>query len=213
MLFTAQETRYCELQMHIQKLLLENQVNGRSPAECTASRATTPANLIAPDTSSITPDLLPPIDTTQDDIDTIVKQIEGGVANIQDIYALSPLQDSILSHHIATTKSDPYLVATLMSFDNREILDRYLAALQNVVDRHDIFRTAFIWEGLSKPAQVVLCHAPVHIAEMALNPADGPVSEQLAVRFNPREVRINLAQAPLIRLLKLKHCLEVKTEN
>ncbi|KAF9271780.1 hypothetical protein BGZ68_003073, partial [Mortierella alpina] len=53
----------------------------------------TPANLITAPTTEITPDLLPLIDLTQGDIDRIVDQVPGGVANIQDIYSLSPLQD------------------------------------------------------------------------------------------------------------------------
>ncbi|KAF8950138.1 hypothetical protein BGZ46_004743, partial [Entomortierella lignicola] len=52
-----------------------------------------PENMITLNTTNITPDMLPLIDLTQDDINTIVSQVNGGVANIQDIYALSPLQD------------------------------------------------------------------------------------------------------------------------
>ncbi|KAF9348454.1 hypothetical protein BGX26_000147, partial [Mortierella sp. AD094] len=158
-----------------------------------------PMDLILPDGNGLRPDLFPLIDITQHDIDIIVKQIEGGAANIKDIYALSPMQDGILFHHTMTTEGDPYLVATVTSFDKRGALDRYLVAFQKVIDRHDVFRSAFVWEHLSRPAQVVLHHAPMPITEMSLDPADGTVSEQLAARFNPHESRINLAQAPLVR--------------
>ncbi|KAF9346253.1 hypothetical protein BGX26_002258, partial [Mortierella sp. AD094] len=158
-----------------------------------------PVNRISRNTVMITPDMLPLVDITQDDIDTIVKQVEGGITNIEDIYALSPLQDGILFHHIATTNGDPYLVTTNMSFDNKDILDRYLDAFQKVVNRHDILRTAFIWEHLSRPVQVVLRQAPVSIAELKLNPEDGPALEQLMARFDPCKCRINLTKAPLIQ--------------
>ncbi|KAF9377940.1 hypothetical protein BGX21_003056, partial [Mortierella sp. AD011] len=98
-------------------------------------------------------------------------------------------------------KGDPYLIATTMSFGDRDILDRYLVALQKVIDRHDIYRTAFVWEGLSKPAQVVLRHTPLPITKVSLDPANGPVSEQLATQFDSHEFRIDLAQAPLIRVV------------
>ncbi|KAF9358649.1 hypothetical protein BGX26_001214, partial [Mortierella sp. AD094] len=161
--------------------------------------AKAPPNQISLNTTCITPDLLPLIDITQGDIDMIVKQVKGGVANIQDIYALSPLQDGILFHHITTTKGDPYLVITHMSFDDRDTLDRYLDAFQKVINRHDILRTAFVWKDLSKPAQIVLRHASTSIDELPLRLTDGPILEQLMARFNPSVCRIDLTQAPLIQ--------------
>ncbi|UUM20748.1 non-ribosomal peptide synthetase [Mycoavidus sp. SF9855] len=159
-----------------------------------------PPNLITVDTTTLTPAMLPLIDLSQADIDRIVEQMPGGVANIQDIYALSPLQDGILFHHLLATKGDPYLLIAQMSFANRALLDRYLDALQQVVNRYDILRTAFIWEGLSMPAQVVWRRAPLLIEELSLDSATGPISEQLLHRFNPRQHRIDLIQAPLLRL-------------
>ncbi|KMW72304.1 hypothetical protein TI10_15140 [Photorhabdus luminescens subsp. luminescens] len=160
-----------------------------------------PDNGITADTTVLTPAMLPLIDLTQAEIDRIVEQIPGGIANIQDIYALSPLQDGILFHHLLANEGDPYLLITQQAFADRPLLDRYLAAVQQVVDRHDILRTAFIWEGLSAPAQVVCRQAPLSVTELTLNPADGPVSDQLAQRFDPRRHRIDLNQAPLLRFV------------
>ncbi|UUM21367.1 non-ribosomal peptide synthetase [Mycoavidus sp. SF9855] len=161
----------------------------------------TPPNLITPNTTTLTPDLLPLIDLAQDEIDRIVEQTLGGVANIQDIYALSPLQDGILFHHLLATEGDPYLLIAQMAFANRALLDRYLDAVQQVVNRHDILRTAFVWKSLSTPAQVVWRHAPLSITELTLDPADGPITEQLTQRFDPRQHRIELTQAPLLRFV------------
>ncbi|MGV8003155.1 amino acid adenylation domain-containing protein [Photorhabdus temperata subsp. temperata] len=158
-----------------------------------------PDNGITPDTLVLTPEMLPLIDLTQPEIDRIIEQIPGGVANIQDIYALSPLQDGILFHHLLANEGDPYLLITQQAFVDRSLLDRYLAAVQQVVDRHDILRTAFIWQGLSAPAQVVCRQVPLSITELALNPVDGSISDQLAQRFDPRRHRIDLSQAPLLR--------------
>ncbi|KAF9347276.1 hypothetical protein BGX26_001235, partial [Mortierella sp. AD094] len=161
--------------------------------------AKAPSNHISFSATRITPELLPLIDITQGDINMIGKQIKSGVANIQDIYALSPLQDGILFHHITATKGDPYLVITHVSFDDRDALDRYLDASQKVIDRHDILRTAFVWREISRPVQVVLRHASTSIDELPLSPVDGPILEQLMARFNTSECRIDLTQAPLIR--------------
>ncbi|KAF9183660.1 hypothetical protein BGZ49_004558, partial [Haplosporangium sp. Z 27] len=158
-----------------------------------------PVNNITPNTIKITPEMLPLIDLTQADIDLIEKQVQGGIHNIKDIYALSPMQDGILFHHIMAEKGDPYLVNTRMNFDNRELLDRYLDALRKVIERHDILRTAFIWEGLSTPAQVVLRQATLPVAELSLDPKDGPIAGQMMKLSDPHCYRIELDQAPLIR--------------
>ncbi|KAF9081106.1 hypothetical protein BGX27_005073, partial [Mortierella sp. AM989] len=133
----------------------------------------------------ITPELLPLIDITQDDIDLIVSRAEGGVANIQDIYALSPLQDGILFHHVMAPIGDPYLITRF----------------QKVVDRHDILRTSIMWQNLSTPAQVVLRHAALSITELKLDPSVEPIRDQLARITDPSEHRLDLTQAPLIRFI------------
>ncbi len=160
-----------------------------------------PPNVITPETTVLTPAMLPLIDLTQSEIDHIVEQVPGGITNIQDIYALSPLQDGILFHHLLAKESDPYLLTYPMIFADRALMERYLAAVQQVVDRHDILRTSFIWQGLSAPAQVVWRQVPLSVMELTLDPANGPVSEQLAHRFDPRQYRIDLSQAPLLRFV------------
>jgi amino acid adenylation domain-containing protein len=157
-----------------------------------------PPNAITPDTTVITPSMLPLIELTQADIDKIVEQVPGGVANIQDIYALSPLQDGLLFHHLLASTGDPYLLMVQLAFDSRERLDQYLHALQQVIDRHDILRTAFVWEGVSMPAQVVWRHARLPVTELTLDATDGPIAEQLTRRFDPRHTRLDLTQAPLL---------------
>ncbi|WP_375167854.1 amino acid adenylation domain-containing protein [Bradyrhizobium sp. CCGB01] len=160
--------------------------------------ADVPANQITRQATAITPELLPLIALTQYDIDTIVAGVPGGVANIQDIYGLSPLQDGILFHHLLSKEGDPYLLVGRMAFASRDLLDRYLDAVQQVVSRHDILRTSIVWNGLSTPAQVVWRQAPLVVSEVVLD-GEGPADEQLARRFDPRFHRIDLGQPPLLR--------------
>ncbi|MSU97441.1 amino acid adenylation domain-containing protein, partial [Pseudomonas mandelii] len=160
-----------------------------------------PSNLIKPETCTITPELLPLIDLSQSDIDLIVSQVPGGAANVQDIYALSPMQDGILFHHMLAKEGDPYLLVAQMAFADRETLQRYLGAVQQVVDRHDILRTAFVWEGLSRAAQVVWRQAPLSVTDVVLDPADGAIAEQLSRRFDSCRHRIDLTQAPVLRFI------------
>ena len=65
-----------------------------------------------------------------------------------------------------------------------------------MIDRHDILRTAVLWEGLPEPVQVVWRKAPLQVEEVELDPAAGDVAEQLYARFDPRRFRIDVRQAP-----------------
>ena len=156
---------------------------------------------IQPDSTVITPEMLPLIELTQEEIDEIVDRVPGGIPNIQDIYALSPLQDGILFHHLMASEGDPYVISNEMTFAERGLLDRFLSAVQQVVDRHDILRTAFLWQGLSQPAQVVWRRAQLSVTELKLDPRQGPIAEQLLQHFDPRQHRFDLSRAPLLRYL------------
>ena len=98
-------------------------------------------------------------------------------------------------------EGDPYLGAIQISFDTRNHLDRYVEALQRVIDRHDILRTGVVWQGLSDPVQVVWRKATLPVQEVVLDLAEGDVAEQLYERFNPRKFRIDVREAPLMRVV------------
>ncbi|KAF9971792.1 hypothetical protein BGZ75_001747, partial [Mortierella antarctica] len=161
--------------------------------------AVIPPNVISPATKALTPDMLPLINLNQADIDLVAHQTPGGVANIQDIYALSPLQDGILFHHMMAASGDLYLNSLFRVFRDKDPLDRYLGAFQKVADRHDSLRTAIMWENLSTPAQVVLRQATVSVIEHSLDPLDGPIIDQLKHIYSPQTYRIELREAPLTR--------------
>ena len=145
------------------------------------------------------PEMLPLVELTQAEIDTIVAGVPGGAANIQDIYPLTTLQEGILFHHLMDSRGDAYLLYILLAFDTRDQLEGVLGALREVIARHDILRTAVVWEGLREPVQVVWREAPLPVAEVALDAADGEAADQLRERIDPRRVRLDLRQAPLMR--------------
>ncbi|NRO95024.1 amino acid adenylation domain-containing protein [Paraburkholderia sp. NMBU_R16] len=174
---------------------------GLAKALAESQQVTVPENRIAPGTATITPDLLPLVSLAQAEIDRIVSGVPGGAANVQDIYPLSPLQEGILFHHLLSTQGDPYLLTARMIFADRATLDRYLGAIQQIVDRHDILRTAFVWEAIDIPVQVVYRHANVAVTELTLDPAAGPIGEQLQRRFNADRHRMDLSRAPLLHFV------------
>jgi aryl carrier-like protein len=163
-------------------------------------RVEVPPNMIPMGCHVITPEMLTLVELAQEEIDEIVRGVPGGAANVQDIYPLAPLQEGILFHHLIGGEGDPYIVTMQFAFDSREQLDSYITALRAVVDRHDILRTAVVWEGLRERVQVVWRRAELAVEEIELDATMGDASEQLYARCNPRRIRIDVRQAPMLRL-------------
>ncbi|QHD06665.1 non-ribosomal peptide synthetase [Pseudomonas sp. R76] len=160
-----------------------------------------PANGIPAGCTHITPSMLTLVQLDQTAIDRIVANVPGGAANVQDIYPLAPLQEGILYHHISAEQGDPYLLQSRMAFDSLERLHAFMGALQQVVARHDILRTGVVWEGLDSPVQVVWRDAQLVVQAVTLDPADGGIIEQLHERFDARHYRLDITQAPLLRMV------------
>ncbi|MDR6675816.1 condensation domain-containing protein, partial [Xanthomonas sp. 1678] len=172
---------------------LAHRIEAQEPA---LPASPSPANRIAADCSRITSDLLPLVELSQAQIDSLVAAVPGGVANVQDIYPLSPLQEGLLFHHLLQDQGDTYLLRTVLAFDSRARLDRFLGALQRVIDRHDILRSAVHWEGLPEPVQVVQRQAPLRVLALA---AQGTALEQVLAQTDPRRLRMDLRLAPLLQ--------------
>ncbi|UEH06248.1 non-ribosomal peptide synthetase [Pseudomonas sp. HN8-3] len=160
-----------------------------------------PANGIPANAERITPDMLTLSTLSQDEIERIIATVQGGVANIQDIYPLAPLQEGILFHHASAEQGDPYVMQSQFAFDSLERFEAFAQALQSVMDRHDILRTGVVWDGLAQPSQVVWRQARLPVQALMLDPADGDIAAQLHELFNARHYRLDVTQAPLLRLV------------
>jgi hypothetical protein len=161
-----------------------------------------PPNRIPRDATHITPALLPLVELTQSQIDAIVALVPGGAANVQDLYPLAPLQQGLLFHHrLAGSERDPYVQQALLAFDGRERLDAYVQALRAVIARHDVLRSAFHWEGLDEPVQLVCREVSLPVDELAIDgDADDDVAARLRQRFEAGRFAFDVRCAPLMHL-------------
>ncbi|AIP43015.1 non-ribosomal peptide synthetase [Burkholderia pseudomallei] len=159
-----------------------------------------PPNLIADGDEHITPAQLTLVALSQESIDALVAKVEGGAANVQDIYPLAPLQEGILFHHLMSGESDPYVLSGVLAFRGREVMERFVSALQQVIDRHDILRTGFFWEGLEQPVQVVQRRATLPVSVVELDAREGDIVRQLEARFDSRGYRMDVSRAPLMHV-------------
>ncbi|MEW1640377.1 amino acid adenylation domain-containing protein, partial [Streptomyces sp. NPDC093801] len=127
--------------------------------------------------------------------------VPGGAANIADVYPLAPLQEGIFFHHLmeAGSDSDVYVLPTVLGFDSRERLDGFLTALQKVVDRHDVLRTAVLWEDLREPVQVVLRHAVIPIEHVHLDRATAGTDDVARRLLTACDASMDIRRAPMLR--------------
>ncbi|MEE1742908.1 condensation domain-containing protein, partial [Streptomyces sp. JV184] len=116
-----------------------------------------PENRIPRDATVLTPEMVTLAELTAEHLDRIFDAVPAGSANIADIYTRAPLQEGIFFLHLLDAEQgrDVDILPTVLGFDSRQRVDDFVTALQSVVDRHDILRTAVLWENLSQPLQVV----------------------------------------------------------
>ncbi|WP_261854730.1 non-ribosomal peptide synthetase [Vibrio spartinae] len=167
-----------------------------------------PPNLIPVDCQHITPEMLPLVTLTQPEIERISQTVVGGAANIQDIYPLAPLQEGILFHHLLAEQGDPYITRFIQSFRREAEIETFISALQHVVQRHDILRTAVVWDGLNTPVQVVWREAPVVLKTLQASQLEhveqtGDVADALSRHFDPTRTRMDTQHAPMIEIYKV----------
>src|SRR6185437_6218622 len=166
---------------------------------------TVQSSLIPADCRHITPGMLPLVDLTEEEIDFIVQSVPGGATNIADIYPLAPLQEGILFHHLLDeNRPDTYLLVQIMAASSPAALKKFLEALQWVIDRHDMLRTAIVWERLRRPVQVVHRRAVLSVTRLSPKSADDPVG-QLKQEVAEQRRRLLLDKAPLMRVKVLEH--------
>jgi amino acid adenylation domain-containing protein/non-ribosomal peptide synthase protein (TIGR01720 family) len=128
------------------------------------------------------------------------------LAGVVDAYGLTAMQEGMLYHTLADRGSGVYVnqIVTPVSGDLDASVLR--SAWDVVVARHDTLRTAYVWDGLDEPLQVVheaVDHPWEHVDLAHVAPGDR--GEQVdRVLTSDRERGFDVAVAPLSRMLLIR---------
>ncbi|WP_438040319.1 amino acid adenylation domain-containing protein [Sorangium sp. So ce128] len=76
-------------------------------------------------------------------------------ANIESVYPLSPMQEGMLFHTLLRPSSGVYLMQNRYRIEGDLQLDAFVRGWREVVARHAILRTSFVWRSQKRPLQVV----------------------------------------------------------
>ena len=88
------------------------------------------------------------------------------MANVVDTYPLSPIQQGILFHSLYSPESGVYVVQTHCVLHPSPDVSAFERAWNEVIKRHDIFRTAFEWKEVDDAVQVLYDHAEISLTQL-----------------------------------------------
>ncbi len=126
--------------------------------------------------------------------------------NVSDVYTLSPIQQGMLFHTICEPDSGVCIEQICCRLTGPLDLGRFQRCWDQLIDRHPVLRTIFLWEGLDEPLQVVRDSAELNwtILDWQDQPADS-VDEQLsALLATERRRGFDLSQVPLIHMTLIR---------
>ena len=122
--------------------------------------------------------------------------------NIEAIYRLSPMQQGMLYHTLYAPGSGAYVVQLSYVLDGPLNVPAFRSAWQNMLDRHPVLRTIFVWERLNDPVQVVREQVELPWQQydwQALSPSEQTLQLELFLQED-RERGFDLNRAPLMRI-------------
>ncbi|MBV9788063.1 MAG: amino acid adenylation domain-containing protein, partial [Chloroflexi bacterium] len=156
------------------------------------------AHCLRPAAGGWTPSDVPLARLDQATVDRIV----AGTPDVADMYALTALQQGMLFHSLADAGSGVYVEQLVSTLRGPLDVAAFQAAWDQVVARHAVLRTSFVWAGLAEPLQVVHIEAivPWQIEDWRTCSIDEQNLRLAAFVEADRRQGIDPAQAPLMRL-------------
>ncbi|AFQ15020.1 non-ribosomal peptide synthase/polyketide synthase [Bacillus thuringiensis] len=104
---------------------------------------------------------------SQEGLTNVLNKMHRGKNNqITDLYPLSPLQEGMIFHTLHDQGDEhvaPYIVQLSFMIRGKMNIPTFEQAWKSVIQRHEIFRTAFVWDEIEEPVQVVYENIPFKV--------------------------------------------------
>ncbi|MEJ8546228.1 amino acid adenylation domain-containing protein [Brevibacillus borstelensis] len=122
--------------------------------------------------------------------------------NLEDIYELSPMQQGMLFHSIASPESNAYIQQFHCVLEGTLEVELFVQAWRQVMHRHPILRTGFFWDDLEKPVQVVYRHVDFFPRIVDWRSLQAEEKEEQWNDFLAKDLALgfDFATAPLMRI-------------
>ncbi len=123
--------------------------------------------------------------------------------NVEDVYPLSPMQHLMLLHTLAHTGEDLMFNQFQYTLSGPLDVAAFRAAWQMLVERHAALRTAFLWEKLKEPLQVVRqqVSVPFELLDWRERSAQEQSDSLQALVRSDKNRAFELGKAPLMRVV------------
>ena len=129
-------------------------------------------------------------------------RLVGQGKHVEDIYPLSPMQQGMLFHALRDEGSGVYVEQLTFRIDAGLRISAFKDAWNSVQRRHATLRSAFVWEGLDTPLQIVHSIASVPWTEYDLRSMQTADQEARIAAFmrEDRARGFDVQVAPLTRI-------------
>ncbi|MCK4258836.1 MAG: amino acid adenylation domain-containing protein [Halanaerobiales bacterium] len=119
--------------------------------------------------------------------------------NVQDILALTPMQEGILFHFLKNPESKHYFEQLCLTIHGKLNLETMKTAWAHVVESNELLRTVFVWEKLPNPMQILLKSYQLPIRSHDLSNLDDLEKEKRLkmIKEQAQKEKVDISTEPL----------------
>ncbi|MBL1266101.1 non-ribosomal peptide synthetase, partial [Candidatus Methylomicrobium oryzae] len=126
------------------------------------------------------------------------------IAEIEDLYPLSPMQQGMLFHDLLSPETGVYVNQMSLDIDGLDS-DRFAAAWHRAVTRHPLLRSGFLWRGESEqPLQAVYQQVLLPLDVLDWRGRETGEADLQRLRDQDRARGFEHARAPLMRMILVR---------